>query len=331
MLSVDVIAVLALAALALAPVPARVDDGHAAWSAQGRYVAFDRLRQLGAGYSNTSIYVVRADGRRLRRITPRSEPVDAFEPVWSPGGRWIAFVVASKYLPPRVWWMRRTGREARTAVAGGDTSNTAVSPTWSPDGRRLAFGGRFAGRSGLYVADRNTGRIRLVAPGDVHAAAWAPDGRRIAFSDATSIALVPVNGGPVTRLPAPPGLVAWSPDGRRLAYASVCSVGVVDVGTTGQPRQPPPCPPETETSLPSWSPDGRRLTYSNCRHLVCSVLVVPTGTPEAGAVYVARGRDPAWSPRGATIAYSRLSRELEPVRIHLVRPDGTHDRPLVRG
>src|SRR6266536_735010 len=208
MLSADVVGVLVLAALTLAPVAGRVDDGHAAWSARGAYVAFDRMRQLAAGYSNTSIYVVRADGRRLRRITQRSEPADAVEPVWSPGGRWIAFVVASKYLPPRVWWTRRDGRAALTPVAGGDTSNLAISPSWSPDSRRLAFGGRFAGRSGLYVADRNTGRTRLLAAGDVRSAAWSPDGRRIAFSDSASIALVPAAGGPVTRLPAPPGLVA---------------------------------------------------------------------------------------------------------------------------
>ena len=329
MLSADVVGVLALAGLALAPVAGRVDDGHAAWSVRGAYVAFDRMRQLDAGYSNTSIYVVRADGRHLRRITQRSEPADAVEPVWSPDGRWIAFVVASKYLPPRVWWTRRDGRTALTPVAGGDTSNLALSPSWSPDSRRLAFGGRFAGRSGLYVADRNTGRTRLLAAGDVRSAAWSPDGRRIAFSDSASIALVPAEGGPVMRLPAPPGLVAWSPAGNRLAYASVCSVGVVSADATGPPPQPPPCPPETGTSLPSWSPDGRWLAYSNCRHLVCSVLVISAGTPTASPVYVARGRDPAWSPKGALIAYTHLTRDFKPARIHLVRRDGTHDRPLL--
>src|SRR6266545_3597867 len=134
---------------------------------------------------------------------------------------------------------------------------------------------------------------------------------------------------PVTCLPAPPGLVAWSPAGNRLSYASVCSVGVVSVNATGPPPQPPPCPPETGTSLPSWSPDGRWLAYSNCRHLVCSVLVISAGTPTASPVYVARGRDPAWSPKGALIAYTHLTRDFKPARIHLVRRDGTHDRPLV--
>src|SRR5437588_965252 len=273
------------------------------------------MRQLDAGYSNTSIYVAGADGRHLRRLTEKTDPEDAVEPVWSPDGRWIAFVLASKYLPPRVWWMHRDGRSARTAVAGGDTSNLAISPSWSPDGRRLAFGGRFAGRSGLYVADRDSGRTRLVAAGDVYSAAWSPDGRRIAFSDSASVAFVPAAGGPVTRLPAPPGPIAWSPGGERLAYASVCTVGVVAVDATGPAPQPPQCPPETVTSLPSWSPDARRLTYSNCRHVVCSVLVISTGRPAGGPVYVARGRDPAWSPRGAAIAYTHLTRDFEPARI----------------
>src|SRR5919204_354255 len=71
---------------------------------------------------------------------------------------------------------------------------------WSPEGRYLAFDGRFDGRSGLYVADRDTGASRRIAPGDVHAAAWVPDGRSIAFSDARSIAVVPARGGAVLRL-----------------------------------------------------------------------------------------------------------------------------------
>jgi Tol biopolymer transport system component len=328
MLSAAVIGALALAALALVPSAERVDDGHAAWSPDGRYLAFERRRQLGAGSTNTSVYVVRTDGRGLRRLTERSAPEDASGPVWSPSGGWIAFVVVTKDVSPRVWWTRRDGRDAGTVFAGGDVRDTATSPSWSPDGRRLAFAGRFGGRSGLYVGDRETGAFRRLAGGDVHAAAWAPDGRSIAFSDAGSIAVVPARGGSASRLAAPPGLVAWSPDGRRLAYASVCSVGVDSVRATGAPPQPPPCPPETETSIPSWSPDGRRLAYSNCRHLVCSVLVVRATTPVSDPVFVARGRDPAWSPLGGTIAYTRASPGFASARIHLVRPDGTHDRPL---
>jgi Tol biopolymer transport system component len=320
--------VVALAALAFAPAATRVDDGHAAWSASGRYVAFDRTRQLEAGYTNTSIYLVRSNGRGLRHVTQTSEPVDAVRPVWSPNGAWIAFDIATKYLPVQLWWMRRNGRDVHMPLAGGDTSDLALSPSWSPDSRQLAFAGRFAGTSGVYVAERDTGRARLITPGDIHNVAWSPDGRWIAFADSASVALVPPTGGRVTRLAAPPGRVAWSPDGRRLAWATVCSVGVVPADAIGVPPPLSSCPAETEVGLPTWAPDGKRFTFSACRHLVCSVLVVATAT-NRGRTYVARGRDPAWSPDGRTIAYTRLVGH-RPSRIHLIRSDGTHDRPLLR-
>jgi Tol biopolymer transport system component len=317
--------------MALAPPAVRLDDGHAAWSREGRFIAFERTRRLDAGYSNTSIYVVRSNGRGLRHITSTSDPADAIRPVWSPNGAWIAFVVATKYLPPQVWWTRRDGRDVRTPLTGGETSNGELSPSWSSDGRRIAVVARAARGPGVYVARRDTGRARLVAAGDVHAVAWSPDGRRIAFSDSTSVALVSPRGGHVTRLAAPPGRIAWSPDGTRLAYATVCSVGIVAADATGTPSPGARCLAETERSLPSWSPDGGRIAYSNCRHLVCSVLVAPSRRAGTSGVYIARGRDPAWSQHGGTIAYTRLTRDSRPARIYLIRPDGTHDRPLLRG
>src|SRR5438045_2667032 len=96
-----------LSALALAPVAVRVDDGHAAWSRDGRNLAFDRTRQVGAGSNNTSIFVVRSDGRGLRHITPTAVPIDALRPTWSPDGGWLAFDVGSRYLPGTVQWERR--------------------------------------------------------------------------------------------------------------------------------------------------------------------------------------------------------------------------------
>src|SRR5262249_47488470 len=99
---------LLLAAVALAS--ARVDDAPAAWSHDGRYVAFDRTRPLGTGVTNASIVVVRSDGRNPRDITSTSAPFDAVRPVWSRDSRWIAFDVGSDLLPTTVQWGRRDGR-----------------------------------------------------------------------------------------------------------------------------------------------------------------------------------------------------------------------------
>src|SRR5439155_4291657 len=224
---------LVVAAIALAA--ARVDDGHPAWSHDGRYVAFDRRRELGAGYTNTSIEIVRSDGRRLHHITPTSVSVDAVRPVWSRDDRWLAFEVASSYLPTTVQWERRNGRSANALSIGSDSSNTASVPSWARDNRSLAIAGRVGSRSGLYVAERTTGRAARVAAGPVRFDAWSPDGGPIPFADAISVALVARGGGAITRLAAPPSRISWSPDGSRLAYATGCAVGIVAASATGPP------------------------------------------------------------------------------------------------
>jgi TolB protein len=54
------------------------------WSPDGQYIAFDKVEN-----GNFDIFVMRADGSNLQRIT-HSDRVEA-RPVWSPDGRKIAF------------------------------------------------------------------------------------------------------------------------------------------------------------------------------------------------------------------------------------------------
>ena len=174
---------LLIAALAFAA--ARVDDGHPVWSHDGRYVAFDRTRELGGGFTNTSIEIVRSDGRRLRHITPTSVSVDAVRPVWSPDDGWLAFEVASRYLPTTVQWERRNGRNANALSIGSDSSNTVSAPSWAPDNRRLAVAARVGPRSGLYVAERTSGRKM----------ALGLQGRRVAKCPPMTLGRLPVMAG----------------------------------------------------------------------------------------------------------------------------------------
>lgn len=327
------LSVVSLAAPSSAAVPlaaSRLDDAHPAWSHDGRYVAFDRTRRLGAGSTNASIVVVRSDGRALHEITPNAVPFDAVRPLWSDDGAWLAFEVASTFLPTTVQWERRDGRSASGLFSGGGLFSTASPPSWSPDGRRLAVPGRFGDRSGVYVFGRDTGGVRRVVAGSVRFVAWSPDGRRIAFSDSRSVALVAPGGGPVRRLAAPPARISWSPDGTRLAYAAGCAVGVVAIDATGRPPELMPCPPEVETSAASWSPDGKRIAYSICRRPVCSVFVAPAGPNAVGGVQIPRARDPAWAPNGRLIVYTHVAGSA-PTRLYLVRPDGHGVHPLIRG
>ena len=101
-----------------------------AWSPDGQTIAFVRLNaSLGE-----PIYVVKADGSRLRNLTPK--PVGAYAaPAWSPDGRKIAFV-SDRDGNSEVYVMNADGSGKRNLTR--DRARD-VFPIWSPDGRRIAF------------------------------------------------------------------------------------------------------------------------------------------------------------------------------------------------
>src|SRR5207244_1892875 len=64
-----------------------------AWSADGKYVAFARLRDEGPVDTSASVWIVGRDGRGAREITPDYEPSLFNRPAWTPdGGRSLSIV-----------------------------------------------------------------------------------------------------------------------------------------------------------------------------------------------------------------------------------------------
>ena len=124
-----------------------------AWSPDGQMIAFVRLNP-GLG---EPIYVVRADGSRLRNLTPK--PVgDYADPAWSPDGRKIAFV-NDRDGNSEVYVMNANGNGQRNL-----TRNPAfdADPAWSPDGRKIAFVSNRDGNYGVYVMNADgSGQRRL--------------------------------------------------------------------------------------------------------------------------------------------------------------------------
>lgn len=96
-------------------------DSEPSWSPDGTRIAFSRSRVgPGEGEVVSAIYVARADGTGLRRLTTRG---DCTSPTWSPDGTRIAFV-----RDGRLSVMDADGSDVRSfpAVPGGD-----LWPAWS--------------------------------------------------------------------------------------------------------------------------------------------------------------------------------------------------------
>jgi len=149
------------------------DDGDPSWSPDDRQIVFSSARD-----GNPEIYLMRADGSALRRLTDHAAADGS--PVWSPDGSRVAFV-STRDGGGNVYLLRLDdGRIERLTV---DAHVTKDMPRWSPDGSYLA----------IQTAERGNYDIQLVRIADHRRTvvagtpefdgqfSWSSRGDRIAF------------------------------------------------------------------------------------------------------------------------------------------------------
>jgi Tol biopolymer transport system component len=143
--------------------PAR--DVMAAWSPDGRWLAFSRVHTEGA---RPEVWLVRPNGRDAHRF------VRGGAPAWSPDGHWIAFDA-----PGGIWAVHPDGSGRRLIVKGN-----LGSLEWSPDGRRVAYTSWARNTSEIYVARADGSRPRRLTRNavDDFEPSWSPDGRKILYT-----------------------------------------------------------------------------------------------------------------------------------------------------
>jgi len=250
-------------------------------------------------------------------------------------GAVLLFASAACTEPPSV---RAASADTSSRSAGPDDRGTAPAPT----------------ESDLYLIDPQTGAAELLlrAPGAQTNAELSPDGERVVYEswlDETSqIFVLEPNGTTqqLTRGKRGAHDPTWSPDGSQIAFASKPGKGsdadifVMDSDGShirrlvGTPRN---------DGHPDWSPKGARIAFDSRHH-------VRRWGSQGALIWVASVRtrtltrlqvpfhavDPAWSPDGRWIAYSRFVRSTingETTRpiyagVWLMRPDGTHTRRI---
>jgi Tol biopolymer transport system component len=277
------------------------------WSPAGKRLAF--LRGTPGGRfrrENLSLFVVRADGKRVRRLAgcgrPKWQSCGDFlgsRISWAPDGSRLVVTRGGALYSINV---DRTGFRRLTSC-GRPASCFDMHPAWAPDGTRIVFARWSGPRSqSLYsVKPDGSGLTELTdLGGQTGNPVWSPDGRKIAFdawdesesriyvmrSDGSELTLL--NSGPSA---SGPGVPAWSPDGRRIVFLST-----------------PGSPGAYMAEIWTIDPDGThpvRLYRSDC-------CIGGWGRPD-------------WSPDGTYVAFAvgLYTPDPTPSGIYVVKADGT--------
>ena len=98
------------------------------WSPDGRRIAFNRF-----AYSGNPLFVAPSQGGRARRLAD-----EAWDPLWSPDSKWIAFTRAIRYCQSTLAVVRvDTGRTRRLVTP----ARLVTSLAWSAQGRKVLYQG----------------------------------------------------------------------------------------------------------------------------------------------------------------------------------------------
>lgn len=221
------------------------DPGTPVWALDGRTIAF-AMKPAGATDDNESeIYVMRADGSDIRRLT--NTPGDDSHPHWSADGKRIFFNSARATPDLKADWTRQWIDIYSMAADGSDvrrhTECRAVCtyPVPSPDGRTVAH------RQTLAAAGLNWAQQPIERNSEVFVT-------RLDGSGSANL----------STSPAYDGWPNWSPDGRWLVFTSnrgeqpnVGQIHAIRPDGTGLKR----LTDGLSKAQPSLSADGKRLYF----------------------------------------------------------------------
>lgn len=250
------------------------------------------------------IYVVRPDGKDLRRLTRELGP--EFEPAVSPAAGLVAYRGGDRFEED-LYAIDLDGRNQRRLT---DSPSHDRHPSFSPDGKTLVFSTNRWGMFELALLDLVSGEVRRLTydqSGNTEPV-WSPRGDWIAFvtyrHGNADLYLIDPEGISLRRLtldPSPQVTPSWSPDGAKIAYQTLTgprarpSLGMFDLAAD---RPEPLALPVEDPHFPAWSPDGATLIFTTGLPGQQQLQMLDLATGEL-SVFGLRGHlppvDPVWT------------------------------------
>jgi Tol biopolymer transport system component len=286
--------------------------------------------------ANGEIWVMDGDGAHQTRLIEAHDGIVAWNPVWSPDGKRIAYTRLRQGDRPPV----DIPDEADIWVAAADGSNAHALveqpdwqwlPHWSPDGVWIA-----------YTDEPEAGPWATTGSGGLGGGGFLGTGIGFGASNPVrnyaDIWRIRADGtGSPERLTDQPGddrAAAYSPDGTKLAFDSTRAGGtdIFVMNSDGSDARQLTFD-HAGTWGATWSPDGRRIAFNAWRPEGNQDIY--TMDPDGSHVShltndPADDIGPSWSPDGKRIAFRRLHGAPDGGRLLSIASGGGDERELSR-